>query len=71
MRPRIPQQTGSGSSRMIYTTDPTCQLNQLLTTSEEFTKATVEKSEVQFLIESSFIINQVGGHSQPDKAQTL
>jgi len=59
MRPRIPKQTGSGPSRMVYTTDLTHKLNQLRVTSEEFTKATVEKSEAQFLAESCFIIDQV------------
>jgi len=59
MRPRIQTQTGNGSSRMIYTTELAHKLNQLRATSEEFTKATVEKSEAQFLAESCFIIDQV------------
>jgi len=59
MRTRIPKQTSNGSSRMIYTTDLTHKLNQLRATSEEFTKASVEKSEAQFLAESCFIIDQV------------
>lgn len=59
MRTRIPKQMGSGSSRMVYTTDLTHKLNQLRATSEEFAKATDAKSEEQFLAESCLIIDQV------------
>lgn len=59
MKPRIPKQTSSGSSWMIYTTDLTHKLNQLRATSEEFAKVTDMKSEEQFLAESCFIIDQV------------
>lgn len=59
MRTKSPKQPSNGSPRVLYTPDLTSKLAQLRATSEEFTKATVTKSEEQFLAESSFIIDLI------------
>lgn len=59
MRTRIQKQLSIGSPRVLYTAELTTKLDQLRATSEEFTKATVTKSEEQFLAESIVIIDLI------------